>query len=73
MIYSLKNFHVKHTAVLIILSMLYITFLIRIYLTLKVCGFPLHLSNFYPPNPPHPTMPLVTTNLISFSMSFVCL
>ena len=64
-IYSFNNFHMQHTAALITVTMLYITFLVLIYF---ITGSVYLLINFIQLSP-H-TLPLVTTNLVSFSFSF---
>lgn len=58
-IYSLNNFQIYHTEVLTIVVSLFITTPILIYLT----GFD-HLPPI--PDPTPHSLPLVTTNLISF-------
>ena len=60
-IYSLNNFHIWHTVVLIIIIMWYVTFLVLIMGSL----YPLYLHPILLP----PSPPLVTIYLISFSMS----
>ena len=65
--YSLNDFHIWHTAVLIIFIMLYITFLLLIYL---MTGILYLLTAFIQPPPLH-LLPMVTTNLTSFSMSLI--
>ena len=62
-IHSLNNSPVNHTAVLTVVIMIYIIFLVLIYLKngiLYLLTSFLHFS--FPP------LPLVTTNLISFSV-----
>ena len=67
-IYSLTNFYIQHTAVLIMFIMLNVIFLLFI-LQLKVWSFNcLHLISV--PLSPYPA-PLEKTNLISFSVSFL--
>ena len=68
-IYPLNNFHIQHTAVLIIFIMLYITF---VRLTLLIIGCLTILTAFIQLHPqllPQPLL-LLTTNLISFSVRF---
>ena len=66
--YSLNDFHIWHTAVSIIFIMLYITFLLLIFLMTRS----LYLLTAFIQLPPLHLLPMVTTNLTSFSMS-VCL
>ena len=66
--YSLNDFHIWHTAVSIIFIMLYITFLLLIFLMSRS----LYLLTAFIQLPPLHLLPMVTTNLTSFSMS-VCL
>ena len=63
--FTLNNSHIYHTAVLTIVIMLYVTSLVLIYFIIGYLSF----DNFH--LIPLPALPvLVTTNLISFSMSF---
>ena len=45
------NFHMPHTVVLIIFTMLYITFLVLIYLVAEICVFRLSSSDSLSPPP----------------------
>ena len=50
-IYSLNNFHIPRTVVLIIFTLLYITFLVLIYLVAEICTFRLPSSASLSPPP----------------------
>ena len=75
-IYSRNSFHIQLRSVLAMFIMLYIKslliyYLFYTYLFYKWKFVPFHC--LHPTPPPLPALPLVTTNLISFSNEFVCL
>ena len=67
-IYSLNNFHIQHTTVLIVFIMLYFTSLVLIYLIIGSLYLLTTFLQFLLPSPP--PQPLGATNLLYFSLNF---